>query len=141
MTESSSANPPALQLTLMLAQDDDSEYRDTKARQLLNLCNDWPGVEQAQLAADAAPEATRAMEAVVSGQLLLKLAPAMLQEFFRYCRQWLGTADAGRVSIKVGDKEAEFPANTSEEQLKAWVRALQASPKALQGETQDEGAR
>ncbi|WP_019604113.1 hypothetical protein [Teredinibacter turnerae] len=121
-----------IQLTLLVNQNDDDDFRDLHARQLLDQCRDWPSVNNAYLATEAPPEHSKVAELVAVGQIVTDIAPVLIKDFINHCKAWLQSSDASRVSIKLADREVEIPADMDPEKLEKLVLALQASSNADQ---------
>ena len=123
-------NTTSLRLTLILKQNDDDDFRDLQARQLLEQCREWPSVNNAYLATEVPPEHSKVAELVAVGQIITDIAPGLIKDFLNQCKAWLQNTDSERVIVKIGDKEMDIPADMDPETLKNQILALQASPKA-----------
>jgi|GEM_PF-4328346 len=140
MTDSYSGfQPVPLEITLIINQDEDEEFRDKQARQLLKFCQDWPSIKEAQLATEGAPEDSRVAEATIAGQILVSVAPTLVSDFINHFKSWIQMANPKPIKIKVGDREAEFHDNIDEAQLAAWFKAMEATPGGEKGKSEDEG--
>lgn len=122
-------NREPIVVTLIINPDEDDDTRDQQARQLLAQCRDWQSVSKAQLATEPPPAHSKVMDMAAVGQIVTEVAPALISDFINQCKAWLQVSSAKPIKIKVGDREAEFPADTDPQQLEQWFLAVQASPK------------
>lgn len=115
-----------LALQIDLGEDSDEEELDYYSRQLLSEIQmlDVESVEAAT--AGAAPEGTKAVEAVTLGMLAVAALPAALPKLIELVQSWSlrGESRKVKVAAKIGDKSVEIeynPETTSQAELKQTV--------------------
>ncbi len=123
------ADQNSLKFTLFVNPDDDDEFRDRLTRDLLSESQDWQSIEQAALASQPAKPGDRVAEAVIVGQLVMKVLPDLLLSTLNHVADWLKRGREREVELEIDGARAKFPADTSPEKLAAWVAALSEKQK------------
>jgi len=119
------------QLTVQVALDEaDPEELDRLTRQLADELRQREVESVGMVQAGAAPEGSKAAEAVTLGAVAVAVLPAVLPKIIEFCQAWAQRGQGRLVKFKgkVGGQEIEFEGNA--EDLKRLLAMLASPPLA-----------
>ena len=119
-------NGNVITLTIILDESEEDEHRDLMALNLLRELKYHSEIFNSELSTMTnSAIAARSGEFIEIGKLLLQIPYANIAEAAVLLIDSINSnRNIAQVKLQVGDTSAEFPSNTSPQQLESWINAL-----------------